>query len=240
MITCLGDVIRPSAGKALVNVLRRLGVSIEFSEAQTCCGQPMFNSGFTDLAREQAKHTIAAFEGKHPVVTPSGSCAAMVKKEYPHLFDGEFADDGDNRQWLARAHDLAERTHEFSDLLVNELGVVNVGARYAGRVAYHYACHLRLLGLTDEVERLITAVDGAELVPMPRQDQCCGFGGSFAVRYPQISGAMVDDKLRCLLQTGADALVSTDAGCLMNIGGRLHRQGKRIEVLHIAELLDRR
>jgi L-lactate dehydrogenase complex protein LldE len=243
MITCLGDVIRPSAGRSLVNVLRRLGSTIDFPSAQTCCGQPMFNSGFHDLAREQAKHTIRAFEGGHPVVTPSGSCAAMVKKEYPHLFEG---DDADSRMWLERANELAARTFEFSDYLVNRLGVTDVGARFQGRVAYHYACHLRLLGQTDEVEKLIRAVEGAELILMPRQDQCCGFGGSFAVRYPQISGAMVDDKLRCLTSTQADALVSTDAGCLMNIGGRLHRRDsdfpkeKKVEVLHIAELLDRR
>lgn len=237
MITCLGDVIRPSAGKALVNVLRRAGVEIDFPQAQTCCGQPMFNSGYADLARQQAMHTIRVFEGEQKVVAPSGSCAAMVKKEYPHLFESP---EGDNPKWLAKALDLASRTYEFSDFLVNQLGQVDVGARYNGRVAYHYACHLRLLGQTDEVEKLIRAVQGAELVSMPRQDQCCGFGGSFAIRYPQISGAMVDDKVRCFLETNADVLVSTDAGCLMNIGGRLHRQGKSVEVLHIAELLDRR
>lgn len=233
MITCLGDVIRPNAGKAAVGVLRRLGHIIDFPEAQTCCGQPMFNSGYTDLAREQAKHTIRVFEGDQPVIVPSGSCAAMVKVEYPHLLEGDEA-------WHARSLELARRTFEFSEFLVNQLKIVDVGARYAGKVAYHYACHLRMLGQTNEVERLIQNVQGATYVPLNRQDQCCGFGGSFAVRYPHISGNMVDDKMRCILATGADCVVSTDAGCMMNIGGRLHREGHPVELLHIAELLERR
>lgn len=233
MITCLGDVIRPNVGIAVVNLLRRLGHEIDFPQNQTCCGQPMFNSGFSELAREQAKHTIRVFDGNQPVVTPSGSCAAMIKAEYPRLFE-------DDPEWHARAQHLAERTFEFSDFLVNRLRVLDVGAKYAGRVAYHYACHLRMLGGTNEVPRLIEHVAGATYVPIDRQDQCCGFGGSFSVRYPEISGAMVDDKMACVLRTAADALVSTDAGCLMNIGGRLHREGNSIEVLHIAELLERR
>ena len=232
MITCLGDCIRPEAGKAVVRILRRLGHTIEFPQDQTCCGQPMFNSGFADLAREQAKHTIRVFAGDDPVIVPSGSCAAMVKVEYPHLLEGD-------KKWHERALQLAERTFEFSDFLVNRLKVVELGARYQGKVAYHYACHLRMLGQTSEVEALIRHVEGAEYVPIARQDQCCGFGGSFAIRYPQISGNLVDDKMRCVLASGADCVVSTDAGCLMNIGGRLHREGRPIEVLHIAELLER-
>lgn len=233
MITCLGDVIRPNAGKAVVGVLRRLGHTIDFPQAQTCCGQPMFNSGYADLAREQAKHTLRVFEGDQPVVVPSGSCAAMVKVEYPHLLEGDDV-------WHAKALGLAKRTFEFSDFLVNQLKVVDVGAKFAGKVAYHFACHLRMLGQTNEVERLIQHVQGATYVPLNRQDQCCGFGGSFSIRYPHISGNMVDDKMRCLLATGADCVVSTDAGCMMNIGGRLHREGKPLELLHIAELLERR
>jgi L-lactate dehydrogenase complex protein LldE len=233
MITCLGDVLRPETGKATVALLRRLGHEIDFPEAQTCCGQPFFNSGFADLARQQAKHTISAFAGERIVVAPSGSCAAMVKHEYPHLFEGD-------AQWHARAEELAGRTYELSEFLVHRLGLVDVGARYEGKIAYHYACHLRGLGLTDEVEQLIRHVQGATLMPLAHADQCCGFGGSFSVRYPHVSGAMVDDKVRCILQTEADALVSTDAGCLMNIGGRLHRQGRTVRVLHLAELLEMR
>ncbi len=233
MITCLGDVIRPEVGKAAVRLLRRLGHEVDFPVDQTCCGQPMFNSGFAKLAQRQAKHTIKVFEGDDPVVVPSGSCAAMVKVEFPHVLQGD-------PKWHERALNLAERTYEFTDFLVNRLNVVDVGASYAGRVAYHFACHLRLLGLSDEVPQLMEHVQGATLVPLARQDQCCGFGGSFAVRYPSISGAMVDDKVKCLLETDAKAVVSTDAGCMMNIGGRLHREGHKLEVLHIAELLERR
>lgn len=232
MITCLGDVLRPAAGQATVRLLERLGHEVRFPAAQTCCGQPFHNSGFADLARRQAQHTLKAFEGDDPVVVPSGSCAAMVRVEYPELFAADPA-------WHARAQQLAARTFELGDFLVNQLGVVDVGARYDGKVTYHYACHLRGLGMTDEVERLIGHVRGATFVPMTRHDQCCGFGGSFAVRYPHISTAMVDDKTSCIAATEADAVVTTDAGCLMNIGGRLRRQGRAIEVLHLAELLER-
>jgi L-lactate dehydrogenase complex protein LldE len=253
MITCLGDCLRPEAGKAVVRILRRLGQTIEFPQGQTCCGQPMFNSGYGNLAREQAKHTIRVFDGEQLVVVPSGSCAAMVKVEYPHLLEEE-------PEWHARAVDLAARTFEFSDFLVNRLKVADVGARYGGKVAFHFACHLRMLAQTspgseNAVETLIRNVEGATYVPLARQDQCCGFGGSFAIRYPQISGNMVDDKMNCIVASGADCVVSTDAGCLMNIGGRMHREagtssgqgtgdrrqeGQMAELLHIAELLERR
>jgi len=232
-ITCLGDVIRPAAGKATVKLLRRLGHEVEFPPEQTCCGQPMYNSGFADLARRLARQTIETFDDKEAVVTPSGSCAAMVKLEFPHLFE-------DDADWHRRANDLASRTFELSDFLVNQLKVLDVGARFDGSVAYHYACHLRILGLADEAPRLILHVQGARYVPLSRQDVCCGFGGSFAVRYPRISTAMVDDKATCIAAAAADVLVSTDAGCLMNIGGRLRRREQAIEVLHLAELLERR
>ena len=230
MITCLGDVVRPGAGQATVQLLRKLGHEVDFPKAQTCCGQPFFNSGFAEYARQQAKHTITVFSGGQTVVTPSGSCAAMVKAEYPHLL-------ADEHDWHERAIELASRTFELSDFLVNRLGVLDVGAHYDGTVAYHYACHLRGLRLSGEAERLIEHVAGATLVPLRHADQCCGFGGSFSVRYPDISTAMVNDKVKCLQETGADCLVSTDTGCLMNIGGRLHRLGRPTEVLHLAELL---
>jgi L-lactate dehydrogenase complex protein LldE len=232
MITCLGDVLRPEVGQATVRLLRRLGHDVEFRPAQTCCGQPMYNSGYADLARRQAQHTIEVFSGDEPVVAPSGSCAAMVKAEFPHLL-------ADDNAWHRRAAELAARTFELSNFLVNHLGVTDVGARYDGSITYHYACHLRALGQQHEVEDLLRHVRGATYVPLARQDQCCGFGGSFAVRYPQISGAMVNDKCQCITQTGAQAVVSTDTGCLMNIGGRLRRLGSQVEVLHLAELLER-
>jgi L-lactate dehydrogenase complex protein LldE len=231
MITCLGDVLRPQAGLATVALLRRLGVTVHFPEQQTCCGQPFYNSGFLPGARDLAKHTIQAFADERPVVVPSGSCAAMVKLEYPHLLH-------DEPDWHQRALALAERTFELTDFLVNRLGVRDVGACYDGKVAYHYACHLRGLALKDEAETLIRSVRGVEYVALPQQETCCGFGGSFAVRYPQISGAMVRDKVDCVLQSDAELLVSTDTGCLMNIGGALHRRGLPVRHMHIAELLE--
>jgi L-lactate dehydrogenase complex protein LldE len=233
MVTCLGDVMRPQAAIATVQLLRRLGHEVDFPEQQTCCGQPFYNSGFIDHARAQARHTITVFRGGRTVVTPSGSCAAMVKTEYPHLLEGDV-------EWHEQARELAARTFELSDFLVNQLRVLDVGARYSGKVAYHFACHLRGLGLTDEAEQLIRHVEGVELIPLNHAEQCCGFGGSFSVRYPDISTAMVNDKVKCVLDTQADCLVSTDAGCLMNIGGRLRRMGKPLEVLHLAELLVRK
>lgn len=230
MITCLGDAFFPDVGVATVKVLRRLGVTVQFPEAQTCCGQPHFNSGYHDEARALARHTITAFADSPLVVTPSGSCAAMVKLEYPELFH-------DDPAWHARAVDLAKRTHELSDFLVNVLKVEDVGARFEGKVTYHMACHLRGLGLANEPIRLIQKVRGLQYVPLERYDECCGFGGSFSVRYPGISGAMVSDKAGFVEKTGVDAVVATDAGCLMNIGGCLNRKGSKVRILHLAELL---
>jgi L-lactate dehydrogenase complex protein LldE len=231
MVTCLGDALFPDVGVATVRLLRRLGVEVDFPPAQTCCGQPHFNSGYHGPARELARHTIRAFAGGRLVVTPSGSCAAMVKLEYPELLH-------DDRVWRGRAENLARRTHELSDFLVNVLGVEDVGARFEGRVTYHMACHLRGLGLLTEPERLLRRVKGLEYVPLERADECCGFGGSFSVRFPGISGAMVQDKAAFIEQTGADAVVTTDAGCLMNIAGCLRRRGSRVRALHLAEVLE--
>jgi L-lactate dehydrogenase complex protein LldE len=230
MITCLGDAFFPDAGVATVRLLRRLGVEVDFPEAQTCCGQPHFNSGFHHDARALARHAIGTFEGDQPVVTPSGSCAAMVKLEYPELLH-------EDPRWLARAQALAARTHELSDYLVNVLGIEDVHARFNGKVAYHMACHLRGLGIKSEPERLLQKVRGLELVPLERFDECCGFGGSFSVRYPGISGAMVNDKAGFIEKSGADAVVATDAGCLMNIGGCLRRRGSKVKILHLAQVL---
>jgi len=233
MVTCLGDVIRPSAAQATVTLLRRLGHTVEFRETQTCCGQPLMNSGFLDLAREQARYTIEVFAGDEPVVVPSGSCAAMVR-EYPHLLR-------DDPAWHARAEQLAQRTSELCDFLVHRLGVVDCGARYRGKLAFHLACHLRMLpGAAEAARTLLAHISGATCVPLSGEETCCGFGGSFAVRYPQISGKMVEDKVQAILASGADCVVSTDTGCLMNIAGRLHRAGHRVDVRHIAEILVQR
>ncbi|HEY1067408.1 MAG TPA: (Fe-S)-binding protein, partial [Pirellulales bacterium] len=216
MITCLGDTIRPSVGQATVRLLRRLGCQVVFPQLQTCCGQPHYNSGFEDLAREQAKYTLDVFREEIPVVVPSGSCAAMVKVEYPHLLQNDAA-------LHVRANQLAARTFELSAFLVHQLGVLDVGAKFAGKVSYHFACHLRALGQEAEAVELIKNVAGATYVPAKLADQCCGFGGSFSVRYPQISGPMVKQKVEFLAATEADLVATTDAGCLMNIAGRARR-----------------
>ncbi len=230
MITCLGDAFFPDVGVATVKLLRRLGVTVDFPQTQTCCGQPHFNSGYHDEARALAKHTITAFTQSPLVVTPSGSCAAMVKLEYPELFHGDAI-------WHARAVAFANRTHELSDFLINVLKIDDVGARFDGKVTYHMACHLRGLGLLTEPIRLIQRVKGLQYVPLERYDECCGFGGSFAVRYPEISGAMVTDKAAFIEKTAVDAVIATDAGCLMNIGGCLNRKASKVRILHLAELL---
>ncbi len=230
LVTCLGDVFFPNAGVATVRLLRRLGVRVDFPASQTCCGQPHFNSGYHREARDLARHTLQTFDDGRLVVVPSGSCAAMVKLEYPELFH-------DDPIWGPRARDLATRTHELSDYLVNVLGREDVGASFPGRVTYHMACHLRGLGLLSEPERLLKRVRGLELVPLERADECCGFGGSFSVRYPGISGAMVQDKATLIEKAGVDAVVATDGGCLMNIAGCLRRRGSKIRTLHLAEVL---
>lgn len=230
MVTCLGDALFPDVGADTVRVLRRLGVEVDFPQAQTCCGQPHFNSGYEEDARLLAKHTIRAFANDRFVVTPSGSCAAMVKLEYPKLFQ-------DDPLWRKRAADLAQRTHEFSSFLVNIMRVDQIGARFPAKVTYHMACHLRGLGLFSEPERLLRGVKDLEYVALERADECCGFGGSFAVRFANISGAMVEDKVSFIEKTGADAVVATDAGCLMNIGGCLRRRGSRVRALHLAQVL---
>ncbi|MCI0376023.1 MAG: (Fe-S)-binding protein [Gemmataceae bacterium] len=231
MVTCLGDALFPEVGVATVRLLRRLGVEVDFPAAQTCCGQPHFNSGYHHDARELAKHTIQAFANKQLVVSPSGSCAAMVKLEYPELLH-------DDMVWHGRAEDLARRTHELSDFLVNVLKKEDVGARLEGKATYHMACHLRGLGLQREPETLLQNVRGLQLAPLERYDECCGFGGSFSVRYPGISGAMVQDKAALIEKTGADVVVATDAGCLMNIGGCLRRRGSKVKFMHLAEVLN--
>jgi len=231
MVTCLGDALFPDVGVATVRLLRRLGIAVDFPQAQTCCGQPHFNSGFRDAARDLARHTIQAFDNAQLVVTPSGSCAAMVKLEYPGLFESDSV-------WHARALDLAGRTHELSSFLVNVLGIEDVGARFEGKATYHMACHLRGLGIVSEPERLLRNVRGLELLPLERHDECCGFGGSFSVRYAEISGAMVSDKAKFIEQSGADVVVATDAGCLMNMAGCLRRRGSKVKALHLAQVLE--
>jgi L-lactate dehydrogenase complex protein LldE len=230
LITCLADQLAPQVGEAVVDVLERLGHTVRFPEAQTCCGQPASNAGFRADATAMAARTVAVFADPAPVVVPSGSCAAMVRHAYPALLAGTA--DG------AAADALAARTFEFSQFLVDVLGVIDVGARFPGRVTYHDACHLlRDLGVQTPPRRLLAAVRDLELVEMPHPDHCCGFGGAFSVKFPEISTAILDAKLAGVLATGADAVVANDTGCLLQLAGGLAHRGAPVRTLHLAEVL---
>ncbi|MEK6287586.1 MAG: (Fe-S)-binding protein [Acidobacteriota bacterium] len=230
-ITCLIDQFFPEVGLSTVSVLRRLGAQVDFPAAQTCCGQPAFNSGFKTEARDLAKRFIAIFENSEYVVTPSGSCASMVKVFYPELFRKD-------PEWRTRAEELASRTFEFTQFLVNVVGVEDVGAAYEGKVALHQSCHLlRELNVRTETQRLLNSVRGIELVELEGAEVCCGFGGLFSIKYPHISGAILQDKIESVEKSGADVVVASDVGCLMHIAGGLSRQGSATRTMHIAELL---
>ncbi|MEX0886192.1 MAG: (Fe-S)-binding protein [Phycisphaeraceae bacterium] len=217
-VTCLTDAFYPRTGIATVKVLEHLGCDVTFPQAQTCCGQPMFNNGFHHEARKLARHMIDVFEDAACVVTPSGSCAAMVREHYAELLK-------DDPAHAERAEALAGKTYELVEFLVKVLKVDlrKLGVRWPGKVTYHYSCHLRGLGITDEAGQLMRQIDGLEYVPLPKAEQCCGFGGTFAMKYPQISGEIVRDKVGCIEATGASTCVSNDAGCTMNIAGACRR-----------------
>ncbi len=232
-VTCLVDQFFPAVGEATVQILRRLGVDVDFPEEQTCCGQPAFNSGYWNEAREVAGRMLAIFEPYDYVVAPSGSCVAMVKHFYPELFQ---ADD----QKRAKAAAFGAKIYELSQFLIHVLKKEDVGARFSGRVTYHDSCHsLRGLRIVDEPRRLLRAVRGLELVEMEDSDRCCGFGGTFAVKMADISAAMLRDKMESIRRTGARCVVSLDSSCLMQIAGMLHRQKIPIQTMHLAELLAR-
>ena len=231
-ITCLTDTFYPRTGIATVKLLEKLGCNVSFPAAQTCCGQPMYNNGYHDDARALAKRMIEVFNDAERVVTPSGSCAAMMREHFVELFE-------DDPHWRQRARDLAEKTYELVEFLLN---VLKVDLRqhkvsWPGKVTYHYSCHLRDIGITDEAVRVMRQIDGLDYTPMEKLDQCCGFGGTFAMKYPQISGAMVRDKVQCIADTGAATCVSNDAGCTMNIAGACRRQGVDVEFKSLAEII---
>lgn len=231
-ITCLVDQLWPSIGTGTVEVLRRAGCEVVFDERQTCCGQPAYNTGYRTEARALAKRFIEVFEDTSPdaVVSPSGSCTAMV-----HHFHQLFPEEED---WRRRAEALAERTHELGAFLVNVLGIDDVGASFRGRITWHDACHaLRDLNVYAEPRRLISNVRNAEFVELANADSCCGFGGTFSVKYPEISVAILDNKIEAIEKAGVRAVVSGDASCLMQIGGRLTRLESKVRALHLAELL---
>jgi len=231
-VTCLADNFYPRTGIAVVRVLESLGCRVHFPQQQTCCGQPMWNTGYAKETRRLARNLIDAFDGYETIVTPSGSCAAMVRDYYPSLFDKKDPDHD-------RATDLAGRTWEFVEFLTNGLMVDlrDHGVRWTGRVTYHYSCHLRGIGITDEAIQLLQQVEGIEHVPLRKVDQCCGFGGTFAMKYPRMSGAMVDDKIACIQETGAPTVISNDAGCTLNLAGALHRKGATQQIKSLAEII---
>jgi len=226
------DLINPEVGVSMVQVLRRLGVGLVYPEGQTCCGQPAFNSGFFDEARTVARHFLDVFEKEtwDYIVCPSGSCTTMVSHYYPFILKGMVEE--------SRAEALGHRVRELSDFLVNVLGARDLGARYEGRAVFHCGCHQRReLGVLEEPQKLLENVEGLELLDWENEELCCGFGGTFAVKMPDISTAMADEKIRALEESGADTLVSGDSSCLMHLHGRLKRTGHGTRVLHLAQIL---
>lgn len=230
--TCLVNEIDPEVGLAVVRVLERLGFEVEVPGDQTCCGQPAFNAGFHDEARRVARHTIALLDRTSgPIVVPSGSCGDMLVHQYPHLFE-------DEPETAAAAARVAARCREFSQF-VAEHAAAGVGGTLAAKVAYHPSCHLlRGLGVRQQPIALIDGVSGVETMPLREQEECCGFGGLFAVKNADISSAMLAQKIAAIEASGAERVVSCDLGCLLHIGGGLHRRGSRVRAQHLAQLLD--
>jgi L-lactate dehydrogenase complex protein LldE len=225
------DQFFPQVGESVVRILRRLGAEVTFNPAQTCCGQPAFNTGFREEAHSVASRVLDLFDDADYVVAPSGSCASMVRVFYPELFAGE-------PERLAKLEKLRTRFFEFSEFLVKVLKAEDVGARFAHRVAYHDSCHLlRELGIESEPRALLRAVRDIELIDLKDYQVCCGFGGTFAVKFPEVSVAMGEDKVRAALDAGAEYLVANDSGCLMHLAGLIHRQGLPLKTLHLAEVL---
>jgi L-lactate dehydrogenase complex protein LldE len=230
-IPCMVDTLVPEVGDAVVRTLRRVGLDLEYPEAQTCCGQPAFNAGYWEDARRVARQFLRAFAEAEVIVAPSGSCVSMVRNHYLQLF-------AEHPEELARAREIGSRVFELSEFLVRKLGVTDLGASFDGKLTYHDSCHLnRELGVSKEPRALIRAVKGAELIEMPDPDRCCGFGGAFSVKFPEISAAMARCKADNIQASGAKAVIISDPGCLIQVRGYFHRHGINVQALHIAELL---
>ncbi len=230
-VTCLVDFFRPTIGFAAVKLLEEAGCTVEVPQAQTCCGQPAYNSGDRADAKAIALQFLDAFKSYDYVVAPSGSCAGMIRRHYPELF-------ADDPEVLPRAQHLAERSWELVSFLVDICGRHAVEARWERRVTYHDGCSgLRELGVKDQPRQLLASVGGLSLRELPGAEVCCGFGGTFCIKYPDISDKMVSDKEADIAATDAEAVLAGDLGCLLNIAGKLHRRGRRIEVRHVAEVL---
>jgi L-lactate dehydrogenase complex protein LldE len=230
-VTCLVDLVRPQVGFAAVKLLEQAGCDVEIPNAQTCCGQPAWNAGADKDAAAIARNVIAAFEGYDYVVAPSGSCAGMIKRHYPEVFEKDAI-------WLPRARALAAKTHELTSFLVKVRGVEAVKANFAGSVCYHDSCSSRReMGVVAEPRSLLATVDGLTLKEIGDKETCCGFGGLFSVKYPEISERIADTKITDVLATGAETLTGGDLGCLLHLAGRMQRDGKAIAVRHVAEIL---
>ena len=233
MVTCLNDALFPETGRNTVALLQRLGVDVEFPHAQTCCAQPMVNTGYLDEAVPVVRNFVNAFEGYDAVVTPSGSCAGSVRHQHS-IVARRSGDDG-----LVRASaEVSPKVFELSEFIIDVLGVEDVGASFPHPVTYHPTCHsLRMLGVGDRPTRLLKAVRGLTLLDLPEATECCGFGGTFAVKNADTSVAMGNDKVRNVLETGAEVLVAGDRSCLMHIGGLLSRQQAGVRVMHLSDVL---
>jgi L-lactate dehydrogenase complex protein LldE len=230
-VTCLVDLHRPTVGFAAIRLLEQAGCQVEVPRAQTCCGQPAYNSGDRATTTEIARGILEAFGGYDYVVVPSGSCGGMLKHHMPHLFD-------DDPNLRARADALAAKTYELVSFLTDVMGVTGVETSFPGTVTYHDSCSgLRELGIAAQPRRLLASVEGLELREMTDPDVCCGFGGTFCVKYPDISVRMVSDKTASIAATGAGTLLAGDLGCLLNMAGRLKREGSTVQVRHLAEIL---
>lgn len=228
-VTCLVNVMRPGIAEATRDLLVQAGCDVEVPLEQTCCGQPAFNSGDEAGGRAMARHQIEVLEGFRFVVAPSGSCAGTIRHDYVRTFR-------DDPLWLKRAEDLAARTHEITSFLVDVLDFRPEPTRFSGKATYHDTCSgLRELGVHDQPRRLVRSVEGLDLVPLPNANVCCGFGGTFCVKYPAIANAVVEEKARDIESTGADILLGGDLGCLMNMAGKLQRRGSAVRVFHTVE-----
>ncbi len=232
-ITCMCDIFSANVGKDTVEILERLGCEVDFPEAQTCCGQPAYNSGYITNTKKTMKHMMKVFRDAEYVVGPSGSCVAMLRS-YQDVFHGD-------TEWQEEAKGFSAKCYELTQFLVDVLGIVDVGSTFKGKVTYHPSCHMtRLLGVKDAPMQLLNHVKGVELVKLPHGEDCCGFGGTFAVKNAVISGQMVQEKADHVKETEAEYLVGGDMACLMNIGGRLSREGRNVKVIHLAEILNHR
>jgi L-lactate dehydrogenase complex protein LldE len=232
-ITCYNDTLFPETGKAVVEVLERLGHRVDFPAAQACCGQMHYNTGYQKEAFPMMKHFVDVFAGADAVCVPSSSCVAMVRDHYPKM-----ADRTGDAKLIERTAALLPRVYEFSELLVDKLGVVDVGAFYPHTVTLHSSCHsLRSLHVGDKPTRLLQNVRGLQLTELAESEQCCGFGGTFAIKNADVSAAMLSDKLRCVLDTESEVCTAIDNSCLMHIGGGLSRQRAGVKCVHIAEIL---